>query len=53
MIFETTTKFVIVFVKLILGKEALDGFIGSRQKTEIRYELGFNPNLDGPLRGSF
>ena len=36
--FETTGKFVIVFVRLILGKRRVDGFTGLRREMDIRYE---------------
>ena len=34
--FETTGKFVIVLVKLILGKFGVDGFTGPRRQNEVR-----------------
>ena len=37
---ETTGKFVIVFVRLILGKVGVDGFTGPRRESDIRYECG-------------
>ena len=36
--FETTGKFVIAFVRLILGKGRVDGFTGPRREIDIRYE---------------
>ena len=36
--FETTGKFVIAFVRLILGKVGVDGFTGPRRESDIRYE---------------
>ena len=36
--FETTGKFVIVFVRLILGKVGVSGFTGPRRGSDIRYE---------------
>ena len=36
--FETTFKFVIVFVRLIVGKLGVDGFTEPRRKSDIRYE---------------
>ena len=36
--FETTGKFVIVFVRLILGKVGVDVFTGPRRESDIRYE---------------
>ena len=35
---ETTGKFVIVFVRLILGKLEVDGFTWPRRESGIRYE---------------
>ena len=40
VIFETTSKFLIVFVKFILGKVGVDRFAGPRWKTDIKYEFG-------------
>ena len=37
--FKTTGKLLIVFVRLILGKEGVDGFTGRRQKSDNRYEF--------------
>ena len=34
--FETTGKFVIVFVRLILGKVGVDVFTGPRQESDVR-----------------
>ena len=34
--FETTGKFLIVSVRLILPKVFVDGFIGPRQKSDVR-----------------
>ena len=39
VIFETAHKFLIVFVRLILGKVGVDGFTGSRGKSDITYEF--------------
>ena len=39
MIFETTTKFLIVFVRLILGKVWVDGFPGPQREIDVRYEF--------------
>ena len=36
--FETTVEFVIVLVRLILGKLGVDGYTGPRQESDIRYE---------------
>ena len=45
VIFETTIKFLIVFVRLILEKVWVDEFIGPRQKRDVRYEFHFKPLL--------
>ena len=37
--FETTGKFLIVFVRLILGKVRVDGYTGLRWESDIRYEF--------------
>ena len=37
--FETADKFLIVFVRLILRKVEVDGFTGSRRKSDIRCQL--------------
>ena len=34
--FETTGKFVIVLVRLILGKLGVDAFTGPRQENDVR-----------------
>ena len=34
--FKTTVKFLIVFVRLILGKVGLDGFTAPRRESEVR-----------------
>ena len=34
--FETTGKFLIVFVRLILGKVGLDGFTAPRRESDVR-----------------
>ena len=39
--FETTSKFLIAFVRLILGKEKVDRVTGLRRETDIRYEFDF------------
>ena len=41
VIFETAGKFLIVFVRLILGKEkkGLDRFTGPQRENDIRYEF--------------
>ena len=38
MTFKTTDKFLIVYVRLILGKVGVDGFTGPRRESDIRYE---------------
>ena len=40
VIFEITNKFIILFVRLILGKVRVDRFTGPRWKIDIRYEFG-------------
>ena len=37
--FETTGKFLIVFVRLILGKVVVDGFTEPRRESDIRCEF--------------
>ena len=37
--FETTGKFLIVFVTLILRKVGVDGFTGPRRESDIRYQF--------------
>ena len=37
--FETTDKFLIVFVRLILRKKGVDGVTGPRREIDIRYEF--------------
>ena len=37
--FETTVKFLIVFVRLILGKMRVDRFTGARWESDIRYDF--------------
>ena len=39
MTFETTGKFLIVFVRLILGKVVVDGFTEPRRESDIRCEF--------------
>ena len=41
--FETTSKFVIVFVRLILEKLRVDGFTGPRRESDIREKNNFYP----------
>ena len=45
--FETTSKFLIVFVRLILGKVGVDGFTEPRRESEIRYEFDLKVVLRG------
>ena len=47
MTFETTGKFVIVFVRLILGKVEVDGFTGPQRESDIRYECDLKVVLKG------
>ena len=42
-------KFLIVFLKLILGKARVDGFTGPRRTIYVRYEFGFKAFLKGLL----
>ena len=39
MILETASKFVIVFVRLILGKMGFDGFTGPQRKIDGQYKF--------------
>ena len=39
--FETTGKFLIAFVKLILEKVGVDVFTGPRRESEVRYKNNF------------
>ena len=39
MTFEKTANFLIVFVRLILGKKEVDGVTGPRREIGIRYEF--------------
>ena len=45
VIFEITGKFLIAFVKLILGKKGVDGVTGPRRKNDIRYEFNLKVSL--------
>ena len=45
MTFERTGKFVIVFVRLILGKVGVDGFTEPRRESDIRYEYNLKVEL--------
>ena len=44
---ETTGKFVIVFVRFILGKVWVDGFTGPSRESYIRYECDLTVVLKG------
>ena len=44
---ETTGKFLIVHVRLILGKVGVDGFTGPRRESDIRYECDLKVLLKG------
>ena len=39
MIFQITSKFLIVFVRLILGEKRVDEVTGSQREINIRYEF--------------
>ena len=39
--FKAASKFLILLVRLILGKVWVDWFIGSRQKIDVIYKFGF------------
>ena len=45
--FERTGKFLIVFLRLILGKVWVDGFTGSLREGDIRYEFDLEVVLKG------
>ena len=45
--FETTGEFVIVFVRLILGKLGVDVFTGPRRESDIRYECNLKIVVKG------
>ena len=47
MIFQTTGKFLIVIVRLILGKVGVDGFTGPRGESDIRYKCNLKVVLKG------
>ena len=47
VIFETTRKFLIVFVRLILGQSEVYGVTGQRREIDIRYEFDFKVVLKG------
>ena len=44
---ETPRKFLIVFVRLILGKEGVDGVTRSRREVDIRYQSDWKVILKG------
>ena len=37
--YYTTGKFLIVFIRLILGKVGVDGFLAPRRESDIRYKI--------------
>ena len=39
MIYEIKSKFLVAFVKLILGKVGVDGFTGQQQEEDITYDF--------------
>ena len=43
MTFETTGKFLIVFVRLIFGKAGVDGFTGTRRKVASNINFILSP----------
>ena len=43
--FGSTDKFVIVFVRLILGKGGVDVFTGPRRESDVGYEFHFKSIL--------
>ena len=45
--FEATDKFLIVYVRLILGKVGVDGFTGPRRESDIRHECDLKVLLKG------
>ena len=45
--FETTSKFLIVFVRLILGKVGVDVFTDPRRESDVRYEFDLKVVLKG------
>ena len=53
MAFQTAGKFLIVFVRLILGKKGINGVTGPRREIDIRYEIdlkGLGTNRDSCSR---
>ena len=47
VMFKTTAKFLIAFVRLILGKAGADGVTGRQREIDIRYEFDFKVVLKG------
>ena len=45
--FKTTSKLLIVFVRLILGKVGVDVVTGPQREIDIRYEFDLKVNLKG------
>ena len=45
--FETRGKFLIFFLRMILGKVGVDGFIGPRRESDIIYEYDLKVVLKG------
>ena len=45
--FQTTGKFLIVYVRLILGKIGVDGFTRPHQESDIRHEFELKVSLKG------
>ena len=46
MTFETTSKFPIVFVRLVLGKRGLDGVTWPQWEIDIRYKFDLKVILE-------
>ena len=47
MTFETADKFLIVFVRLMLGKVGVDGFSGPQRESDIRNEFDLKVVVKG------
>ena len=47
MTFEIAGKFLIAFVRLILGKVGVDVFTGPRRESDVRYEFDLKVVLKG------
>ena len=47
LIFETTRKLPIVFLRLVFGKVGVDGVNGTRQEMDVRYESDLKMVLKG------